>query len=239
MHRLTLSLSLSLSVVLAACNTVTPRPAPARPGPAAAVVPTATPVAVPTPVATPASPVAPAAPAEVSDAERLAAGQAVQQLLAARQGPLSITSIQLISGVFRVVAQPVQAGAQPIETYITRDLQLIFPTVARRQAPQAPAAPAALAGDDGAYGACLQSKHVRLFGDPNQPQTQRQLAELGSGGRQLLVDCAARPGDCAVLGQTTLPILQLGEQKVASLVPRAVIAKWAGCGAPAAAPAAP
>lgn len=224
---------LFLIVLAAACNASPPPRATASKSSGAAVTavaPTAQ-AAAPSPAALPNA----AESSPVTDAERVAAGQAVQRNLAPRVGPVSIPSIDWVSGVFRVVAQPQAAGAQPMEVFVTRDLALLFPSAQRLGS-----AAAAPNQGDGGFGQCLAGKGLRLYGDPGQPATQRQLAELGPGGRSLLVDCGSRPGECANLGQTTLPVLQLGTQKVAAHMPRAVVAKWTGCAdgsQPAAAPA--
>ncbi len=212
-------LPLVLAVLAVACNA----PSPPR---TAALKPTTAVATAVAPTAQAAAPARAAAAefAPVADAERIAAGQLVQRQLAPRVGPVNIPSIEWVSGVFRVVVQPTAVGVQPMEVFVTRDLSLLFPSAQRLGA--ALAVPAL--GEDG-FGACLARKGLHLFGDPGQPATQRQLAELGPGGRQLLIDCGNRPAECAALGQTALPVLQLGTQKVAAHMPRAVVAKWTGC----------
>ncbi|MBI5609596.1 MAG: hypothetical protein HY902_12055 [Deltaproteobacteria bacterium] len=207
-------------LALAACN-ASPPPHSAVTKPAAVTAASAAPLA--------------AEPGQPSDAERIAAGQLVQRTFAARLGPVSIPSIDWVSGVLRVVVQPMAAGTRPMEVFVTRDLALLFPSAQRIGSAAAAPSPG-----DGGFGPCLASKGLRLYGDPGQPATQRQLAELGPAGASLLIDCGSRPAACASLGQTSLPVLQLGTQKVAAHVPRAVVAKWTGCAEgspPAAAPA--
>lgn len=158
------------------------------------------------------------------DGERIRAGQLVQKVYAASHGPVHIAAISLESGVFRVQVAPTAQGATPFDVYLTRDLRLLFP------AARDPAAVLQVSALDREFGECLRAKGLRVYGDPQQAQTQRQMAELGAHASRVLVNCAATPADCAALGQTSLPLVMFGVQKVASLVPRAVIVQWTGCG---------
>ena len=165
----------------------------------------------------------PSADQRLTDQERVAAGRLVQRLYAASHGAVVISAIALQSGVFRVTVAPSAQAAKPFDVYLSRDLRLIFPKALPTDAQLATTAA------DVAWGECLKRKGLRLYGDANQAQTQRQLAELGTHGLPMLVDCATHPKDCAVLGQTTLPVVMFGTQRVASLVPRAVLGQWTGC----------
>lgn len=129
------------------------------------------------------------------------------------------------SGVIRAQVVPQTPQAKPFAVYVTRDLSLLFPTA------QNPTALLQGAAADKEFGDCLRAKGLRVFGDPQQAQTQRQMAELGAHASGALVNCAASAEDCAGLGQTSLPVVMFGVNKVGSFVPRAVIAKWTGCAA--------
>lgn len=163
--------------------------------------------------------------APATDSERTRAGQLVQRLYAASHGAVAIQAIVLESGVFRVTVAPTAQGAKPFDVHLTRDLHTLFP-----QAKDLGAQLQATALDR-VFGDCLKAKGLRVYGDPNHAQTQRQLAEIGAYGLPLLVDCAGHPNDCKVLGQTTLPLVMYGTQRVTALVPRAVLGQWTGCGA--------
>lgn len=160
----------------------------------------------------------------LSDAERIRAGQLVQKVYVASHGPLEVRDIGLESGVIRARVAPQAPGVKPFDVYLSRDLKLLFGSA------QNPAGVIQAAAADKELGECLRAKGLRVYGDPNQSQTQRQMAELGPSASRVLVNCAAAPADCAGLGQTTLPVVMFGVQKVASFVPRAVIAQWTGCG---------
>ena len=161
--------------------------------------------------------------APLSDNEKVRAGKLAQRLVAASHGPVEISRIELVSGVVRVVAVPAIEGGKAFDVFLSRDLRLVFPTAddanerlkAVENAPQ--------------FDACLRASGLRIYGDPHQAETQRQLRELGGAGRFVLVDCAAHPTDCSVLGQTTLPVLTHGMQRIASFMPRRVIGEWTGC----------
>ncbi len=195
-------------------------PAPAAPKPAQGELPGAQ---VPAPAAAQPTP----APETASDAERIRAGQWAQRLFAPSRGPLEVKQIRLVSGVFYLQLAPTAPGAAPFEVYVTRDLQLVFPQALR---PQALAQGEATAAD---FAQCLQRKGLRVFGDAQQRDTQRQLAEIGPGAQGLLSDCARQVGACAALGQTSLPVVQLGERKVAGVASRKALAEWSGCPLPA------
>lgn len=162
----------------------------------------------------------------LTDAEKIRAGKLAQRLVTASHGPVEISKIEMVSGVVRVVATPAIEGGKPFDVFLSRDLRLVFPTAddanerlkAVEKAPQ--------------FDACLRASGLRLYGDPKQAETQRQLRELGGAGRFLLVDCASHPTDCAVLGQTTLPVLTHGMQRIASFMPRKVIGEWTKCSQP-------
>lgn len=194
-------------------------PAPARPGPlAAAAAPPA-----------PASP-APAAAAALSADERIRAGQLLQKLYVGSHGPLEVRDIGLESGVIRARVVPQSSSTGAFDVRITRDLRWLFPVA------QEPAAVLQAAAADRAFGDCLRAKGLRVYGDPGQGQTQRQMAELGSHAQSVLRNCAASPAECVELGKTSLPVVQFATQRVASFVPRAVIAQWTGCPAPTSPP---
>ncbi len=159
--------------------------------------------------------------------ERIKAGQLIQKVYVGSHGPLEVRDIGLESGVIRARVVPQSPSTKAFEVRITRDLRLLFPVA------QDPSAVLQTASADREFGACLRAKGLRVYGDPGQSQTQRQMAELGAHGQQVLLNCAAAPGDCTLLGQTSLPVVQYGAQRVASFVPRAVISQWTGCKLPA------
>lgn len=174
------------------------------------------------------SPLAPPpAPAALTSDERIKAGQLIQKLYVGSHGPLEVRDIGLESGVIRARVVPQSPSTKAFEVHITRDLRRLFPVA------QDPNAVLQAAATDREFGACLRAKGLRVYGDPGQSQTQRQMAELGAHAQQVLFNCAATPGDCTVLGQTSLPVVQFGTQRVASFVPRAVIGQWTGCKLPA------
>ncbi len=142
---------------------------------------------------------------------------------AASHGPLAVQEIGLQSGVIRALVVPQTPPVKAFPVYLSRDLSLLFPSA------QNPTALLQGMAADKELGECLRAKGLRVFGDPQQAQTQRQMAELGAHASRVLVNCAAGPADCVSLGQTTLPVVMLGVQKVSSFVPRAVIAQWTGC----------
>lgn len=160
----------------------------------------------------------------LSEGERIRAGQLIQKLYVSSQGPLEVRDIGLESGVIRARVVPQAPQTKPFAVYLSRDLHLFFGSA------QNPNAMLQAAAADKDLGECLRAKGLRVYGDPNQSQTQRQMAELGPSASRVLVNCAAVPADCAGLGQTNLPLVMFGVQKVASFVPRAVIAQWTGCG---------
>lgn len=179
--------------------------------------------AAPAPAAALASP--PAQGGLTSD-ERIKAGQLIQKLHVGSHGPLEVRDIGLESGVIRARVAPLSPGTKAFDVHVTRDLRLLFPVA------QDPNAVLQAAAADREFGACLRAKGLRVYGDPGQSQTQRQMAELGAHAQQVLLNCAATPADCTVLGQTSLPVVQYGAQRVASFVPRAVIGQWTGCKLP-------
>lgn len=159
----------------------------------------------------------------LSDAEKIRAGKLVQRLVAGSHGPVQISAIEQVSGVVRVVATPAIEGAKSFDVFLSRDLRMVFPVAddTSERLKVVDKAPA--------FDACLRASGLRLFGDPKQAETQRQLKELGGAARFLFVDCASHPEDCAVLGQTSLPVLTHGVQRIASFMPRAVIGEWTKC----------
>lgn len=169
----------------------------------------------------------PAVPAALTSDERIKAGQLIQKVYVGSHGPLEVRDIGLESGVIRARVVPQSPSTKAFEVRITRDLRLLFPVA------QDPNAVLQAAATDREFGACLRAKGLRVYGDPSQGQTQRQMAELGAYAQQVLFNCAATPADCKVLGQTSLPVVQFGVQRVASFVPRAVIGQWTGCNLPA------
>lgn len=173
-----------------------------------------------------AQPTSAPAPDTASDAERIRAGQWAQRLFAPSRGPLEVKQIRLVSGVFYLQLAPTAPGAAPFEVYVSRDLQLVFPQALR---PQALAQGEAAAAN---FAQCLLGKGLRVYGDGQQRDTQRQLAEIGPGAAGLLTDCARQAGACAALGQTSLPVVQLGERKVAGVASRGALAEWSGCPLP-------
>ncbi len=159
----------------------------------------------------------------LSNAEKIRAATLIQRLLSASHGKVVVSAIQLVSGVIRATATPAIVGARSFPIYVTRDLRIVFPASqdATSLPPQARAA--------GAYESCLRASGLRLFGDAKQAATQRQLKELGDDAAALLVNCAEQSADCATLGQTTLPVLRFGAQRISSFMPRKVIAEWTKC----------
>lgn len=188
------------------------------------------PIATPKPDRLPAddltAPAPPCADVPLRDEEKLRAGQLVQQLLRPSHGPVAVSSLALVSGLVRVVVTPATVGAKAFDVFLSRDLRLLVPRV------EPVAAQLERGDEDQALDRCLRASGLRLYGDPQQPETRRQLAELGAAAQLALVNCRAAPGDCAKLGQTSLPVLMFGAQRITSFVPRKVIAEWTKCGQP-------
>ncbi len=159
----------------------------------------------------------------LTDAEKIRAAKLIQSALSTSHGKVVVTAIQPVSGVIRAMATPAIAGARPFPMYVTRDLRILFP--AAQDTSHVPAQARA----PGTFESCLRASGLRLYGDAKQAATKRQLQELGHDAAALLVDCATHPAECASLGQTTLPMMKFGPQRIASFMPRKVIGQWTQC----------
>ncbi len=152
------------------------------------------------------------------------ARQTVEQLYGPVLGGVDIVDISAESGLLHATfRQHGHIDGKPLTVWLSLDGKLAFPlawNVAER---------AQQIQTDQRLVSCARAKGVRVYGDPRQPGTAKQLDEFGPFGRGVLVDCSATPDECKLLGQTALPVTAIAGQRLAEFVPRAQIEKLSGC----------